>query len=148
MTLADPFDADLSISIMEGIEAASCPDHTRLSRLAALVFSGEKHTLASLGIVFGNHETVLALNNTWLGHDWHTDVISFLLEEDPVEGEIYIDVETAQERHEEFGVTIRQELERYAVHGMLHLCGHDDATTEQRDAMRLLEDRYLTLLDA
>ncbi len=148
MTLADPFDADLSISIMEGIEAASCPDHTRLSRLAALVFSGEKHTLASLGIVFANHETVLALNNTWLGHDWHTDVISFLLEEDPVEGEIYIDVETAQERHEEFGVTIRQELERYAVHGMLHLCGHDDATTEQRDAMRLLEDRYLTLLDA
>ena len=147
MTLADPFDADLSISIMDGIEAASCPDHTRLSRLAALVFSGEKHTLASLGIVFGNHETVLALNNTWLGHDWHTDVISFLLEEDPVEGEIYIDVETAQEQHEEFGVTIHQELERYAVHGMLHLCGHDDATTEQRDAMRSLEDRYLTLLD-
>lgn len=132
---------------MDGIEAASCPDHTRLSRLAALVFSGEKHTLASLGIVFGNHETVLALNNTWLGHDWHTDVISFLLEEDPVEGEIYIDVETAQEQHEEFGVTIHQELERYAVHGMLHLCGHDDATTEERDAMRSLEDRYLTLLD-
>ena len=145
--MADPFDADLSISIMDGIEAASCPDHTRLSRLAALVFSGEKHTLASLGIVFGNHETVLALNNTWLGHDWHTDVISFLLEEDPVEGEIYIDVETAQEQHEEFGVTIHQELERYAVHGMLHLCGHDDATTEERDAMRSLEDRYLTLLD-
>lgn len=147
MTLADPFDADLSISVTEGIEAASCPDETRLSRLAALVFSGEGYTLASLGIVFADHEAVLALNKRWLDHDWHTDVISFLLEEDPVEGEIYIDVETAQERHKEFGVTIRQELERYAVHGMLHLCGHDDATTEQREAMRSLEDRYLTLLD-
>lgn len=130
------------------MDPAVCPDASRLSRLAALVFSGEGCDLASLGIIFADHEAVLALNSEWLGHDWHTDVISFLLEEDPIEGEVYIDVETAQERHAEFDVTVQEELERYAVHGMLHLCGYDDATEEQRDAMRALEDRYLAQLDA
>jgi len=115
--------------------------------MAQLVFEGQGRSCASVGVVFADHDTVLALNTTWLEHDWHTDVISFLLEDDPVEGEIYIDVETAMERHAEFGATVQQEVERYVVHGMLHLCGLDDATPEQREAMRVLEDRYLALLD-
>lgn len=114
--------------------------------MAAAVFEGEGHSLQALSVVFADHETVLALNREWLGHDWHTDVISFLLEEDPIEGEIYVDVDTALERHDEFNTTLRTELERYVIHGMLHLCGHDDASQEQRNAMRALEDRYLDIL--
>jgi len=144
---SDPDESILAVSISDDIDPAICPDHARLDCLARLVFAGEGLSFSSVGIVFANHAAVLELNKEWLGHDWHTDVISFLLEEDPIEGEVYIDVETAQERHAEFEVTVQEELERYAVHGMLHLCGHDDATDEQRDAMRALEDHYLSRLN-
>jgi rRNA maturation RNase YbeY len=134
----------LTLSISATSEDVQLPSEARLRRLAATVFEGEQKAASNLGIVFADHDTVLELNREWLEHDWHTDVISFLLEEEPVEGEVYVDFETAAERHQEFGATLLEELERYVVHGLLHLCGHDDATDEQRAAMRLLENRYLT----
>ena len=134
----------LTLSIATSSPDSSHPGEERLTHLANTVLEGEGQSAKSIGIVFADHLTVLELNRKWLDHDWHTDVISFLLESNPIEGEVYIDVETAAERHEEFGTTLHGELERYVVHGLLHLCGHDDATEAQRDAMRLLEDRYLT----
>lgn len=139
----------VSVSISDGVSKEfipSTPDDTRVAQIASAVFEGESHSLGELSVVFGDHDTVLSLNKEWLGHDWHTDVISFLLEEDPIEGEIYVDVETASERYAEFNTSLTRELERYVIHGMLHLCGHDDATTEQRNAMRTLEDHYLRIL--
>lgn len=133
----------LTLSISTTSQDVHLPSEARLHRLAAVVFNGEKKVAGDLGIVFADHVTVLELNREWLEHDWNTDVISFLLEENPVEGEVYVDFETAAERHEEFGTTLIGELERYVVHGLLHLCGHDDATDEQRAAMRVLEDHYL-----
>lgn len=123
-----------------------CPDEVRVRRIVECVFEGEGKSLESIGVIFCDHATLLELNREWLEHDWHTDVISFLLEEDPIEGEVYIDVETAQERHEEFDSTLTSEIERYVIHGLLHLCGHDDATDEQRAAMQTLENRYLSQL--
>ncbi len=95
-----------------------------------------------------DHAAVLALNRRHLGHDYLTDVLSFSLvdEDDPpgaVEGEVYVDLDTAAERCAEFGATFEQEAARYAVHGLLHLIGYDDATAEGRAAMRACEDRYL-----
>jgi len=97
-----------------------------------------------VGIILAGHEAVLELNKTWLEHDYHTDVLSFLLESDPIEGEVYVDIETAAERHVEFGTTLTAEIERYIVHGVLHLCGHEDATDEERKQMKALEDQYLS----
>lgn len=135
----------VTLSIATSSPDISHPGEERLTALAEAVFEGEGRPARGIGIVFADHDTVLELNRKWLDHDWHTDVISFLLESDPIEGEVYVDVETAAERHEEFGATLQRELERYVVHGLLHLCGHDDATEAQRDAMRLLEDRYLAV---
>ncbi|MDA0379288.1 MAG: rRNA maturation RNase YbeY [Bacteroidetes bacterium] len=115
----------------------------RIARTAARVFTGEGVPFVHLSVVLADHGTVHSLNREWLDHDWTTDVISFLLEEDPVEGEVYVDVETAAERHEEFGAPLSDEILRYVIHGILHLCGHDDATDAEREAMRRLEDRYL-----
>ena len=102
--------------------------------------------LYDLSVVLADHATVLALNQTYLAHDYLTDVLSFDLREDEtetVEGEIYIDLDTAVERHSEFGTSFIKEVYRYAVHGLLHLIGYDDATPEMKAQMRALENRYL-----
>jgi rRNA maturation RNase YbeY len=123
-------------------------DEAAVRAVVAAVCEGEGVQVESLGIVLGDHTLVHDLNREWLNHDYETDVVSFVLDEEAqaagrIDGEVYVDLDTAAERAPEFGVTMAQEALRYVAHGVLHLCGHDDATDEQRAAMRALEDRYL-----
>ena len=121
------------------------PTEVRVQSLVESVFKGENILWDTIGIILSDHEAVLDLNKEWLEHDYTTDVISFLLEADPLslEGEVYVDVETARERCEEFGTTTSLEIERYIVHGLLHLAGYDDTSDQERAHMRKLEDHYL-----
>lgn len=121
-------------------------DESRLETLVRDVVQGEALELRHVSIVCGDHDTVRQLNREYLDHDYNTDVLSFSLSdaEDVVEGEVYVDLDTASERHEEFGATFHEEVARYVVHGVLHLTGYDDATEPQKLHMRELEDVYLS----
>lgn len=130
----------LSLSVEQN---PAFPTEDRVKDLVNVVFAGEFTLFESVSVVLADHETVLQLNRKWLDHDFNTDVISFLLEDDPIEGEVYVDVETASERFLEFGSDLTSEIERYIVHGLLHLCGHDDASDQEREAMHVLENRYM-----
>jgi len=121
-------------------------DEAALQHLVRCVLHAEARSVAYLGIVLADHATVLDLNRIYLAHDYLTDVLAFSLADDPgaaIDGEVYVDLDTAAERHEDFGVSFEDEARRYVVHGLLHLLGYDDATPAQRQAMRRLEDRYL-----
>lgn len=111
------------------------------------VLTGEGAEPVYIGVILTDHETVLDLNRTYLQHDYLTDVLSFDLSESEdahaIEGEVYVDLDTALERHEEFGVSFEEEVRRYVIHGVLHLLGYDDATPEEKAAMHALEDKYL-----
>lgn len=127
-------------------------DESRLTALVRHVLDAEEASLRFLSIVLTGHDTVLRLNREYLDHDYHTDVLSFDLsaEDDAsgaVEGEVYVDLDTAQERHDEFDTTFEREALRYVVHGVLHLIGYDDANPDDAQTMRELEDRYLQSLD-
>ncbi len=123
-------------------------DAARLRRLIRHVAQAEGCRLHALSLVLADHATVRDLNRTYLGHDYLTDVLSFPMNDAPdvIEGEVYVDLDTAAERHAEFGASFEEEACRYVIHGLLHLAGHDDATPEERAAMRALENRYLAAL--
>ncbi len=108
---------------------------------------GEGAEPVSVGIVLTGHEAVLELNRAYLDHDYLTDVLSFNLSEDEdplkIDGEVYVDLDTAAERHAEFGVPFEEEVLRYIVHGVLHLIGYTDDSPEEKAFMQELEDRYL-----
>ena len=117
--------------------------------LADRIASGENVSWREVGIILGDHALVHDLNREWLEHDWETDVVSFPLDEEArargeIEGEVYVDLDTAREVAPEVGATFEHEALRYVAHGLLHLVGYDDATDEERAVMRGLEDRYLT----
>ena len=115
--------------------------------LMQIVAEGERISVDALSIVFADHETVRLLNRNHRGRSYTTDVIAFDLRETPglgpVDGEIYVDLDTAAERAPEFGVRYTDEVWRYTVHGMLHLTGRRDDTQEGKQEMKGLEDRYL-----
>jgi rRNA maturation RNase YbeY len=123
-------------------------DDEPLRTVLETILTEEDCSLGSVTVVLTDHESVLQLNRDYLDHDYLTDVLSFDLSDGPerVEGEIYVDLDTAAERHVEFETTFEQEVHRYAAHGLLHLIGYDDGTPEGQANMRRLEDRYLSTI--
>jgi rRNA maturation RNase YbeY len=145
----DPEDAggDEPIAVHQGHPTRSLSE-TDVLALAERVLEGEGLASRGIGIVLTDHAEVLRLNRDYLGHDYETDVLSFSLDESGpargfVEGEVAVDLDTAAERAAEFGTTYEREALRYVAHGLLHLCGYDDATPDEKAAMHALEDRYL-----
>lgn len=106
---------------------------------------GENVEEFSVKVIFVDNEEILRLNKEFLNHDYYTDVITFNLEENTIDGEIYICTDVAQSQADEYKVSLKNELMRLAVHGFLHLVGYDDSTDEEKSKMKSLEDKYLSL---
>ncbi len=100
-------------------------------------------------VVLTGNAHLRQLHRDFLGVDAETDVITFPSgepEEADHGGDIVVSVDQAQAQAPDFGLTAAEELKFLVVHGLLHLCGRDDATDEARAAMleeqRLLIDAY------
>ena len=91
------------------------------------------------------------LNETFLHHEGSTDVITFDYAENPsdstrLHGEIFVCIDEAVTQAKRFRTTWQQELVRYLVHGVLHLCGFDDKTSRKRRSMKREEDKLVAEL--
>jgi probable rRNA maturation factor len=98
---------------------------------------------ARVDIAIVDDDSIHRLNRERLDHDWPTDVISFLYEEEPVVGELIVSADTAERVAIEYAWDAQAELVFYVVHGTLHLLGYDDQTDEDRSAMQVEENRIL-----
>lgn len=78
-------------------------------------------------------EEIRAMNLEYLGKDRSTDVISFSLGDSgrPL-GDVYVGYDRAAEQAVEAGVTLDEELTRLAIHGVLHVFGHDHPEGPER----------------
>jgi probable rRNA maturation factor len=79
-----------------------------------------------------------------------TDVLTFPLDADArgrvTAGEVVVCVPEARRRARREGTDWRAEALLYALHGLLHLCGHDDRTDRAYRRMHKTEDEILTRL--
>ena len=106
--------------------------------------SGSKRIAsARLQYVIVDDKIIHDINREFLGHDYPTDVITFPLDEDVLEAEIYISAETARRQAREYRVSVAAECARLAIHAVLHLTGYDDRSGKDRKAMKTREDYYL-----
>jgi probable rRNA maturation factor len=64
-------------------------------------------------------------------------------EEDALSGELIVSFETAERMAGRDGADAWTELVLYVIHGLLHLCGHDDLTEDGAAAMRRREGEML-----
>ncbi|MGA2622438.1 MAG: rRNA maturation RNase YbeY [Bacteroidota bacterium] len=114
--------------------------------LARYVLRGEGCSNAELNVVYIGDERMTGMNATYRKHRYSTDVLSFSLAEGParqLEGEVYVNVDSARRQAREYRVSIAEETRRLVTHGLLHLLGYDDATPPQREKMSKTEDFYL-----
>lgn len=60
-----------------------------------------------------------------------------------LDGELFICLDDAVKQARQFRTTWQSELTRYVIHGLLHLCGHDDLKPAARSKMKHEEERIL-----
>jgi len=123
------------------------PPRKKLKAFIDQIFRKERKKLQALNYVFCTDEKLLKINQTYLSHNFYTDVITFNLSENAEEiiGEIYISAERVRENSISFNSTLKDELLRVIFHGALHLCGYTDDSEKQKVIMREKENLYLSM---
>lgn len=135
-------------------------DYERVTQIASGTLAAEGVQEAELSIALVDDVEIREVNRKYLGHDYATDVVSFLLESDgpaaldvprargmKLAGEVVISTQTALACAAQYGWDAHDECLLYLVHGVLHLCGYDDQTDEERVVMRAREAEVLSRWD-
>ncbi|MBK9109883.1 MAG: rRNA maturation RNase YbeY [Saprospiraceae bacterium] len=99
----------------------------------------------NINIIFCDDLYLLNMNKQFLGHDYFTDIITFPLANDKIEGELYISIDRVIDNAPKFNQDVEQEKLRVIIHGILHLLGFKDKTKAEQKQMRELEEEAVNL---
>jgi probable rRNA maturation factor len=111
-----------------------------------LAVKKEKHSLSELNFIICSDQYLRSINKKFLNHDYFTDIITFPYSSPgskEISGDIYISIDRIKQNAKDYGVCVYEELLRVMIHGVLHLCGYDDHTPDQKALMRKREDFWL-----
>ena len=125
--------ARVSVQAEPGVRASVARD--RIADAVATVLRAERVGAALVSVTLVSARRIAAMNRRHLGHAGPTDVISFAFR-DPagaVIGDVYIAPTVATANARRFKRPAREELLRLAVHGTLHVLGHDHPEGEARE---------------
>ena len=137
------------------ISVAAPTEHRRLAvplrALVTLVLRGLSRRTGEIAVVLTGDVQSRELNRQWRGMDHATDVITFAYDEHeadagtrPVTGDLVISMDRVRVQAARYRVSQGAELARLAIHGVLHLCGHDHMKVAQRRVMRAYEQAAMT----
>lgn len=152
-TAVEPLDADDAMALLE-------------DAICQTVLAAFGHDEAEVELTLCGDAEMERLNFDHMGERGPTDVLSFPLHEWAVDGrqshlsdddgvsppgpmllgDVVIDLDQALRQSADGDWSIIEELVLLAIHGSLHLLGHDHAELEDEERMRTLEHRVLTAL--
>ncbi len=105
-------------------------------RREGINISGKRRKKQTLSVIITGDERMAWLNETFTGRKGPTDVLAFPDDKQP---EIYLSWDEAVRRGEPCSESVR-----LALHGLLHLLGHDHHNRKQRAEMIAAEEAYLS----
>ena len=122
------------------------PNETEMENWVAACIEAFEFRLGELNYVFCDDAYLLKLNVEFLDHDTLTDIISFDYTIGKlVGGDIFISVERVKENAAELNISFEEEIKRVMIHGVLHYMGYKDKTEEEKEEMRLQENKCISL---
>ena len=120
---------------------------TLIKKWLKQIIENKGYKLGTLSYILCDDDYLLEINKQYLQHEFYTDIITFdYVENGVINGDIFISVDRVKENAALFGVSDREELMRVFAHGVLHLSGLKDATSEEASQMRKAENESLELL--
>ncbi|MCE9527063.1 MAG: rRNA maturation RNase YbeY [Planctomycetales bacterium] len=120
-------------------------DEARLKRAVRAVLKDAGFENGEISIAVVDDAEMHALNRKYLDHDYPTDVLSFVLDEEDhrLDGEIIVSSDYAAREAEIYQWKAEDEILLYVIHGSLHLVGHDDQDAAPKKLMREQERKHL-----
>lgn len=123
----------------------------KIELLVSLVINAEKRVCDEVAIHFITAPLMCKMHKKFFDDPTLTDCISFPIDHDMQAGfcylgDVFVCPKQALIYAEEHGVDPYHETTLYIVHGCLHLLGYDDIKTKDKNVMRRLEQKYLTML--
>ncbi len=120
---------DIQVSNIDDNSYLNADQILQLEVFAYALCDELKITGKVISIVLTDSELVSKLNKLYRKKSETTDVLSFPLNtidsEDPLLGEIIIDVDRALSQANEYGHSLIKEIAFLIMHGFLHLIGYD-----------------------
>jgi rRNA maturation RNase YbeY len=111
------------------------------------VISGEGKYTGDLSFIITSDKKLIKINKEFLNRDYYTDVIAFDYgNKGTINGEIYISIDAIKRNAINYKVSLRNELHRVMIHGILHLCGYTDEKVEKKKLMHKREEKWLKLV--
>lgn len=108
----------------------------------------EKKIVGEINFIFTSDKYLIKINKEYLSHNYYTDIVTFnYCQENLINGDIFISIDTVKNNSKRFSVTYLNELHRVMIHGVLHLIGYDDQNEDQKAEMREKENFYLERLE-
>jgi probable rRNA maturation factor len=100
-----------------------------------------------LNFIFCSDNYLQLFNQFYLHDQALTDVITFNYSEseEVISGDVYMSLERIRENALKYHISLKDEIHRVMIHGVLHLVGYTDMSREQKKNMHRVEDKYLTL---
>ena len=125
----------LSLEVMVDVGAFADADAAELERAVRHTLRAQGVRQAEVSVALLGDDAIRDLNLRYLAQDRPTDVIAFALGPGPgILGDVYLGVEEARRQAAEASVSLAEELVRLAVHGTLHVLGHEHPAGAEREA--------------
>ncbi len=106
-----------------------------------------------IGLILVGSEEMRKLNCRYRGHNSGTDVLTFGVDWDGsiektipgvLMGDIIIDINQIDKQRG--SISMKDELIKVFVHGLLHLMGYDHIRSQDKEVMENTENRYLKII--
>ena len=134
---------ELALTVQYGSRAARLPSRAKLRKWTRAALKRKANiTLRIIGTTEAR-----TLNRRFRGRDYATNVLTFVYREQrPLTGDIAICAPVVAREARQRGVTRDAHYAHLAVHGVLHLQGHDHVRARAAERMERLEARILAKL--
>lgn len=127
----------------EDVEDGNLTDDYLIGKMNSLI-ENEKKVMGDISVIFCSDAYLLKINEEYLNHNYYTDIITFdYCENSLISGDLFISLERIADNAEKFNTSFRKELYRVIFHGLLHLVGYKDKTSDEKTEMTAKENFYL-----
>jgi probable rRNA maturation factor len=116
----------------------------KIKKLIENIVTSERFIPGEINIIFTCDKKLIKINRQFLKHNYFTDVISFSYNQEKIiNGEVYISLDTVRGNAINYNISLKKEILRVIIHGVLHLCGYEDEDETKRLVMKGKEDIWI-----